>query len=216
MTQLPEDYHSRWEALAKHGLEHQHGQLCRLALMYALTLRRGAAAEEAQVRHLRPCVWEAEGSRKHRSERVALFEDNLVQDLLHMVEQTKDYPRPNYPRVACGSALPEVWCHALASRKACLPQCRGLTNFEAVVNHFHLSPWERGKLAPNEIYLVAAGAFKARFTFSYADAALVLSSQLGLKTVKMAFFVSQQYNQNATPSACVRCKDGELVCESAE
>ena len=54
--------------------------------MYGLTLRRGAAADETQVKHLGPRVWEAEGSRKHLSERVALLDDRLIQALLRMVE----------------------------------------------------------------------------------------------------------------------------------
>ncbi len=206
---LPEDYHSRWETLAKHGLEHQHGQLCRLALMYGLTLRRGLAAEESQVKYVGPRVWEAEGSRRHRSERVALFDDSVIEALLDIVKQTEDYPTPTFPKVACGSAAPEVWCHSLASRK----EYRGKTNFEAVVDHFRLSPC--GKLAPNEIYLVAAGVFRGRFSFDYADAARILSSQLGLKTVKMAFYVSQQYrfDGKCAEGAHVRHQAGHLVCE---
>ena len=206
MTQLPQDYHSRWEALAQYGLEHQHGQLCRLALMYALTLRRGAAAEESQVRFIRPRVWEAEGSRKHRSERVALFDDDLVRALLRMVEQTKDLSNPNFPKVACGSSYVEVWCHSLAARKL----YRGKTNFEAVSDHFDLSVGF--KLVPNEIHLVAAGVFKAHFAYDASDAACVLSTQLGLKTYKMAFFVSQHYSIDAKEVARVRCQDGGLVC----
>ena len=206
---LPEDYHSRWEALAEHGLEHQHGQLCRLALMCGLTLRRGAAAEEPQVKYVGPRVWEAEGSRKSRSGRVALFDDGVIQALLRMVEQTKDYPTPTFPKVACGSAAPEVWCHSLASRK----EYRGKTNFEAVVEHFRLRPCD--KLAPNEIYQVAAGVFRGRFSFDPADVARILSSQLGLKTVKMAFYVSQQYHfDGKCTGAHVRHQAAHLACEA--
>ena len=129
---LPSDYHARWAALARYGLEHQHGQLCRLALMYSLGLRRGAAVEACKCTG-RPRVWVAEGSRDHRSERISLFGDDTVRELLRMVEATRDYPRPNFPRAACGSAAVDVWCHSLASRK----EYRGRTNFEAVADRFH-------------------------------------------------------------------------------
>ena len=60
--------------------------------MYALTLRRGAAAESSQVELVRPRVWQAEGSRTYRSERVPLFSDDMVRSLLNAVEGTKDFP----------------------------------------------------------------------------------------------------------------------------
>eukprot|EP00975_Prorocentrum_lima_P034437 7239911-Prorocentrum_lima.AAC.1 len=66
---LPADYHSRWEKLAQYGIDKQHGQICRLALMYALTLRRGAAAEPSQVQFVRKRVWKAEGSHAYHTER---------------------------------------------------------------------------------------------------------------------------------------------------
>ena len=209
---LPQDYHARWETLARHGLQYQHGQLCRLALMYALTLRRGAAAEEAEVRFVGPRVWEAEGSRKHRSERVALFEDDLVRDLLQMVEITSDFPKSSFPKVACGSSLVEVWCHSLASRKP----YRGKTNFEAVCQHFHL---HADALTPNSIYLAAAAVFRGLFAIDPSEVVCVLSAQLGLKTFQTALYVSQRYSFNAEGKiAHVRCQKGHLMCgeEKAE
>ena len=88
---LPADYHSRWERLAQYGIEKQHGQICRLALMYALTLCRGAAAESSQVHFVRPRVWKAEGSRTYHTERVSLLDDDTVHSLLEVVETTKDF-----------------------------------------------------------------------------------------------------------------------------
>ena len=214
---LPSDHHARWEELARYGLKHQHGQLCRLALMYALTLRRGAAAEAPEARYLRPHVWEAEGSRQHRSERVALFDDEMIRALLQAVEVTKDFPSPNFPRVACGSAAPEVWCHSLASRKP----YRGKTNFEAVCEHFHLDV--QPKLAPNTIHLAAAAVFRDRFACEPSEVMTVLAAQLGLKTWKAALYVAQRYSMGAKgqPIGRVASHDGGLVCilgdqESAE
>ena len=126
--------------------------------MCALTLRRAAAAETGQVKYVRPRVWEAEGSRNHRSERVSLFSDDIVHALLHMIELTKDLPRPNFPVSPCGSFSVDVWCHSLAARK----QYRGKTNFEGLTEQFQLCPSAAGgQWAPNAIYMVAAAVFFA-------------------------------------------------------
>ena len=162
---LPAEYHSRWERLAQYGIDKQHGQICKLALMYALTLRRGAAAEASLVQCLRPRVWEAEGSRTYRSERVSLFSDDIVRSLLNVVETTKDLPKANYPVVPCGSSSVEVWCHSLASRK----QFKGKTNFEALSEQLLLRP-ALGKWAPNAIYVAAMAVYRNRFLYNSTEA----------------------------------------------
>ena len=211
MALMPSDMHNRWECLAQYGLEKQHGQACRLSLMYALTLRRAAAAETSQVRHVRPRVWEAEGSRKHRSERVALFSDDVVHALLHMIELTKDFPRPNFPVAPCGSSSVDVWCHSLASRK----QYRGKTNFEALSEQFLLRPsTDGGQWAPNAIYMVAAAVFRCRFAYDPLEAPHILTEQLGLKTFKTALYVSQIFSVEASPGmGRVERRDGQMFWE---
>ena len=186
---LPADYHSRWEQLAQYGIDTQHGQICRLALMYALTLRRGAAADAVQF--VRPRVWDAEGSRTHRSERVSMLSDAIVHSLLRVIEITKDFPKPNFPVVPCGSSSIDVWCHSLASRK----QYKGQTNFETVSEQFFFRPCgAESRWAPNAIYMVAATVFRNRFAHDPSEAPRILAAQLGLKTFKTALYVSQIYS----------------------
>ena len=186
---LPADYHSRWERLAQYGIDKLHGQICRLALMYALTLRRGAAAESSRVHFVRPRVWRAEGSRTYRSDRVSLFSDDIVRSLLNVVEGTKDFPKPTYPVVPCGSSSVEVWCHSLASRK----QYKGKTNFEALSEQFLLPP-ARGQWTPNSIHTAAVAVFRNKFFHNPTDAPRILAEQLGLKTFKTALYVAQTYS----------------------
>ena len=184
---LPDDYHKRWLALARYGLARKHGPACKLSLMYALTLRRAAAADIAQVRRLAPRIWEAEGSRKHRSERIALLDDELVEALLAAVQETKCLPTPTFPIAPCGSDRADVWCHSFASRK----QFRGQSNFEALSKQFELGVGEHW--APNEIYMVSVAVFRRKFRFEPSSACCILATQLGLKTLKNALYVSQMY-----------------------
>ena len=210
---LPADYHSRWEKLAQYGIDRQHGQICRLALMYALTLRRGAAAESFQVQFVRQRVWKAEGSRDYHTERVSLLSDEIVRNLLTVVEATKDLPKPNFPVAPCGSASIEVWCHSLASRKL-LPGGKGKTNFEALSEQFLIRP-AFGKWAPNAIYLVSVAIFRNCFTFSTTtpEAHHILADQLGLKTFKMAPYIAHTYTME-TPEAteATEATEGAAKC----
>ena len=211
---LPADYHNRWERLAQHGIDKHHGQICRLTLMYALTLRRGAAADASQVKFVRPRVWKAEGSRTYRSERVSLLSDDIVHSLLDVIETTKDFPKPNFPVAPCGSSSVEVWCHSLASRK----KFKGKTNFEALSEQFLLRP-AVGKWAPNSIYLAAVAVFRTRFVCNYNDTPHVLADQLGLKTFKTALYVAQTYSMepaegdDSAMGHVDRC-DGQLLWRS--
>ena len=157
--------------------------------MHARTLRRGAAAESSQVELVRPRVWEAEGSRTYRSERVSLFSDDMVRNLLNAVEGTKDFPTPNYPVAPCGSSSFEVWCHSFASRK----KYKGKTNFEALSEQFLLPPTD-GKWTPNAIHMAAVAVFRNKFFYNPTEASRILADQLGLKTFKTALYVAQTYS----------------------
>jgi len=204
---LPDDYHDRWLDLARFGLASKHGPACKLGLMYALTLRRAAAAERSQVRRVAPRIWEAEGSRKHRSERVSLFGDDLVDALLAVAEETKDLPTPTFPTVPCGSARVDVWCHSFASRK----HHRGLSNFQALSKQFMLCAGEQW--APNEVYLASVAVFRRKFRFESSGACGVLAAQLGLKTIKNALYVSQVYDcgKETEELGLVELRDGHLL-----
>ena len=130
---LPEDYLQRWINLAEWSVKHEHGPGARYALMFALTLRRSVLADRAHLTYVSPRVWEVK-DRICTTQRVALFEDNLMKKLLDLVDATSDFPTPLFPNCACGSGNVDDWAHGLASRKL----YRGHTNYQALSVEFHL------------------------------------------------------------------------------
>ena len=104
---LPTDYRKRWLDLAKWSCKHEHGPASRYAIMYALTLRRSVLADRAHITFISPRVWEVQDGLV-TSQRIALFDDRLVERLLHNIDNTADFPTPLFPVLSPPFPLPQL------------------------------------------------------------------------------------------------------------
>ena len=177
---LPNDYHKRWLELAEWSCKHQHGPASRYAIMYALTLRRSVLADRAHITYISPRVWEVK-DRLVTSQRIALFDDKLVELLLDNIDNTADFPTPLFPNCACGSHRTDDWAHGLASRRL----YRGHTNFQALSSEFNIAAGPQW--TPLEIYLVSLCILRNSITFAPHDDCTMLMHQLGVKLPKNVF-----------------------------
>ena len=204
---LPEDYIQRWLDLAEWSVQHQHGPAARYALMFALTLRRSALADRAHVTYVSPRVWEVK-DRLLTSQRVALFEDSLMNRLLDIVDATADFPTPLFPNCACGSNRTDEWAHGLASRKL----YRGHTNFQALSVAFKVDAGP--KWTPLELYLVSLCVFRAMFKVMPHDECRALMNQLGLTTPRNVFCHSHWFQcgaHDSSPGWLVKIADDRTI-----
>ena len=202
---LPNDYHRRWIELAEWSCTHQHGPASRYAIMYALTLRRSVLADRMHITFVSPRVWEVK-DRLATSQRIALFDDKLVERLLHNIDSTADFPTPLFPNCACGSHRTDDWAHGLASRKS----YRGYTNFQALSTEFDIAAGPQW--TPLEIYLVSLCVLRNSITFAPHDECTMLMHQLGVKLPKNVFLHAHWFRmESLTPVGTARLKDGQTV-----
>ncbi len=169
---LPQDYLARWRELAQWALRAKHGAACRFAVMYALTLRCSASADNQHITYLRPRVWRVAAPRDVHTQRVSLFDDELMTRLLSNIDATAGLHCPVFPRAPCGSQSADVWAHSMASRK----QDHARKNFAALSERFGvaLNTW-----SPLEIYIAGLSTFRASFQWDRAHEERLLSNQLG-------------------------------------
>ena len=153
---VPSDYLARWQALAQWAVEARHGAACRFAVMYALAMRGTTSADSLHINYVRPRVWHVAAPKDVQSQRVSLFEDNLMRSLLTTIDATAGLHCPVFPRVPCGSQAADVWAHSMASRKQDLAK----KNFAALSERFGiaLNTW-----SPLEIYIAGLSTFRACF-----------------------------------------------------
>ena len=169
---LPSDYLAKWRNLAEWAVEQQHGAACRFSVMYALALRCTPSADSHHIKYIRPRVWEVSAPRDVHTQRVSLFDDELMTGLLATIDATAGLRCPVFPRVPCGSQAADVWAHSMASRK----QDHARKNFAALSERFGvaLNTW-----SPQEIYIAGLGSFRACFQWNRAHEERLLSNQLG-------------------------------------
>ena len=207
---LPDDYHQRWIDLAQWSCKHQHGPSSRYALMYALTLRRSVLADRAHITYVSPRVWEVK-DRLRTTSRVALFDDELMQQLLENVDVTTDFPTPLFPNCACGSHRTDDWAHGLASRKL----YRGHTNFQALSVKFKIAAGPQW--TPLEIYLVSLCVLRNSVTMPPHDECQLLMNQLGVKLPRNVFHHAHWFRMaHLTPVGTAAIKSDRTVYTSRE
>ena len=116
-SSLPEDYLAKWHDLAQWAVDSQHGAAARFAVMYALALRCTPSADSRHIKFVRPRVWHVTAPRDVHTQRVSLFDDELMSRLLATIDATSGLHCPVFPRTPCGSQAADVWAHSMASRK---------------------------------------------------------------------------------------------------
>lgn len=169
---LPVNYLDRWSDLARWAVRSRHGAAARFSIMFSLTLRWAPVADRAHIQLLRPRVWRVVAPTGDETQRVALFDDNLMEELLDTVEATTGLSSPVYPRTPCGSQAVDIWAHSMASRRG----HRGCKNFAAMSDRFGiaLNTW-----SPLEIYVASLSTFRASFDWEQEPGDTLLSRQLG-------------------------------------
>ena len=171
-SSLPEDYLAKWHDLAQWAVDSQHGAAARFAVMYALALRCTPSADSRHIKFVRPRVWEVSAPRDVHTQRVSLFDDELMTGLLATIDATVGLRCPVFPRVPCGSQAVDVWAHSMASRK----QAHARKNFAALSERFGvaLNTW-----SPLEIYIAGLSTFRACFHWDRTQEERLLANQLG-------------------------------------
>ena len=169
---LPSDYLAKWRNLAEWAVEQQHGAACRFSVMYALALRCTPSADSHHIKYIRPRVWEVSAPRDVHTQRVSLFDDELMTRLLATIDATSGLHCPVFPRTPCGSQAADVWAHSMASRK----QDHARKNFAALSERFGvaLNTW-----SPLEIYIAGLSTFRACFHWDRTQEERLLANQLG-------------------------------------
>ena len=180
---VPSDYLARWQALAQWAVETRHGAACRFAVMYALAMRGTTSADSLHINYVRPRVWHVAAPKDVLSQRVSLFEDNLMRSLLTTIDATAGLHCPVFPRVPCGSQAADVWAHSMSSRKQDLAK----KNFAALSERFGvaLNTW-----SPLEIYIAGLSTFRACFQCNREHEEKLLSNQLGSHPRRMYYALS--------------------------
>lgn len=182
-SSLPSDYLARWQALAQWAIEQQHGAACRFAVMYALALRCTPGADSQHITYVRPRVWCVAAPKGVQSQRVSLFDDDLMTSLLATIDATAGLHSPVFPRVPCGSQAAEIWAHSMASRK----QDFARKNFAALSERFGvaLSKW-----SPLDIYTAGLSTFRVCFHWHRTQEERLLANQLGAHPRRVYYALS--------------------------
>ena len=171
-SSLPEDYLAKWHDLAQWAVDSQHGAAARFAVMYALALRCTPSADSRHIKCIRPRVWHVTAPRDVHTQRVSLFDDELMSRLLATIDATSGLHCPVFPRTPCGSQAADVWAHSMASRK----QDHARKNFAALSERFGvaLNTW-----SPLEIYIAGLSTVRACFHCDRTQEERLLANQLG-------------------------------------
>ena len=201
-VELDADYHHRWRNLATWAVNSDHGAAARFAIMFALSLRWPSVADASHIAHLRHRVWRVIMPCGASTQRVALFEDDIVLALLSAVQKTMSFSAPVFPKVPCGSCDCEVWAHNDASRK----HHRGEKNFVSLCRKFGIVAMDR----PLDIYTVSARCFYSLFTWSSEDEDGLMTKQLGIKSACRAHVSLHRF------SSAVREHLGDLRSEGED
>ena len=155
--------------------------------MYSLSTRFSSACDRDHTRFVRPRVWLVSAPRDAVSQRVALFDDGLMNELLDCVAKTDGWRISTFPVSPCGSQLADVWAHTMASRK----QHRGLKNFASLSQTFGVTM--PGQWSPLEIHIVSLSVMRSMFRFAPEDECALLSKQIGNTHPRRALFASRWY-----------------------
>ena len=161
---------SRWSSAAVWAIKAEHGASAAFCLMFALCLQRPPFAHARCVSHVRPRVWQVTTSYGTSTQKVSLFEDDVIESLLKAVGDTEGVDAPVYPKTPCRSKDADVWAHSYASRR----HHRGLKNFAAFVSDFGLDVQ-----SPMDIYKIGLHTFWQAFRIREIYSKELLSSQLG-------------------------------------
>jgi len=205
-SSLPSDYLARWQALAHWAVESRHGAACRFAVMYALALRCTPSADSRHIKYVRPRVWHVAAPKDVRSQRVSLFDDELMIRLLATIDATSGLHCPVFPRVPCGSQAADVWAHSMASRKQDLAK----KNFAALSERFGiaLNTW-----SPLEIYIAGLSTFRACFHWDRTHEEILLANQLGAHPRRVYYALScVELPQGMRKLGELSMEDGEKLC----
>ena len=95
---LPSDYFSRWSKLANWAVEQGHGAAAKFALMFSLALRWPTVADEEHIAWHRSRVWPVTIPNGACSERISLFDDDLMGSLLETIAKTRGCPIPVFSK----------------------------------------------------------------------------------------------------------------------
>ena len=174
--QLGRSYHSNWRELAGWAIASSHGAAARFAIMFAFSLRWPSVADGEHVKYVRPRVWKVTMPCGAETQRVSLFEDALVEELLDSIRRTAEMPIHVFPKLPCGSRRSEDWAHSYASRN----QYRGVKNFVALCRRFDVDA--NTKWSPLDIYAASMSVFRAMFAWQAGDEDELLCKQLGTKS----------------------------------
>ena len=181
-TELGSDYLSKWGELARWAVDSCHGAAARFAIMFALALKWPTVADGDHIKYLRRRVWLVTIPSGVETQRVALFDDGLIEELLNTVACTDGLSTPVFPRLPCGSRGSEVWAHTYASRR----EHRGCKNFVALCRKFGVAAIERW--SPLDIYAASMCVFHSLFDWSVDDECKLLSKQLGTQSACRAHY----------------------------
>ena len=121
--------------------------------------------------YVRPRVWHVTTSYGTSTQKVSLFDDDVVESLLKVIGRTEDAEAPVYPKAPCRSGEADVWAHSFASRR----QHRGKKNFAAFVCDYGLGNLK----SPMDVYKMGVQAFWNAFLIREVDSPALLAKQLG-------------------------------------
>ena len=117
MQELDANVISRWLTAASWAVEKQHGAAATFCLMFSLCLQRPSFATPRCVTHVRPRIWQVTTSYGTSTQKVSLFEDDVIESLLETIANTENLDAPVYPKTPCRSTDADVWASSYASRR---------------------------------------------------------------------------------------------------
>jgi hypothetical protein len=179
MSTLPDNYFVNWTSLAHWAISNKHGPAASYALMFALSLRWSCVIES--IFHIQPRIWSVTTPKHIATQRVSMFGDGLMNELLQVIRATRGLKHKVLPRTPCGSDCVDVWSHTKASRKTS-PHPK--TNFATLIDSFELS---LNKWNPTRIADVSLSLFYSSFDWEKADEETLLRNQLAAHP-KHAYF----------------------------
>ena len=152
------DWIRRWLSAASWAVEAQHGAAATFCLMFALCLQRPSFAHARYVEHVRSRVWQVTTTYGTRTQKVALFDDDVIELLLKVIGDTEGLDAPVYPKSPCRSNDADVWASSFASRR----QHRGRKNCAAFVADHGLGNMRSAM----DVYKTGLQAFWGAFLFA--------------------------------------------------
>ena len=179
MSTLPDNYFENWISLAHWSIMNKHGPGASYAIMFALALRWSCAIES--ISYIQPRIWSVTTPKQITTNRVTLFSDELMNQLLQVIRMTSGLKHKVFPQTPCGSKCVDVWSHTKASRKT---SHHPKTNFATLIDYFELS---LSKLNPTRIADVSLSLFYSSFDWEKSDEETLIRNQLATHP-KQAYF----------------------------